>query len=149
MKYSRKGLALTERFEGCKLQAYRDATGIWTIGYGHTYQVTPGMICTQEQAEDWLAQDVQFAVDFVNRRVEVPLTQGEFDALVDFTFNVGVGNFENSTLLRMLNAGQFKGAAAQFERWDKAGGKVLSDLLQRRKVEEAEFIAVDSEITIG
>lgn len=149
MEYSKTGLALTERFEGCRLVAYQDVTGVWTIGYGHTFQVKPGMTCTQAEADAWLETDIQFAAHCVNRAVKVPLTQGEFDGLVDFVFNVGCGNFEGSMLLMMLNAGEYSQAAAQFARWDKAGGKELAQLLARRQAEEAEFMAIDPEIAQG
>ena len=139
MKYSKQGIELTEEFEGCKLSAYLDTRGIATIGYGHTVGVKLGMTCTQVQAEQWLAADVAWAESEVNKLVKVPLTQGEFDALVDFTFNCGCGNFEHSTLLRMVNTENMKAAAGEFEKWDKAGGVVGAGLLRRRKAEEKEF----------
>jgi lysozyme len=85
MEYSLDGLHLTESFEGCRLEAYLDSVGVPTIGYGHTHGVTLGMTCTQEQAEQWLQQDIQVAAQAVSRMVTVTLTQPEFDALVDFT----------------------------------------------------------------
>lgn len=133
------GQALTEQFEGCELTAYQDSGGVWTLGYGHTAGVTEGMACTQAQAEAWLTQDIQWAVAVVNDLVTVQLTQGEFDALVDFVFNVGSGSFASSTMLRMLDAGNFAGAADQFARWDLAGGQVVAGLLRRRIAEEGEF----------
>lgn len=145
MKYSQDGLRLTEFFEGCRLQAYQDQVGVWTIGYGHTKGVTKGMTCDQPQAEFWLAEDVKQAADEVNRKVKVPLIQGQFDALVDFVFNLGSGNFESSTLLRKLNAGDYKGAAAEFKRWNRAGGVVRSGLLHRRLAEENLFLGIKNE----
>ncbi|WP_321921725.1 lysozyme [Burkholderia sp. BCC1998] len=139
MNYSLTGKQLTEQFEGCELTAYQDQVGVWTIGYGHTAGVAPGMTCTQDQAAAWLDQDVQWAVNVVNHAVTVPVTQGEFDAMVDFVFNLGSGNFESSTLLKLLNSGNYDGAAAQFPRWDLAGGKVSAGLLRRRMAEQAEF----------
>jgi lysozyme len=133
------GQALTEQFEGLALVAYQDSAGYWTLGYGHTAGVTQGMTCTQAQAEAWLLEDIQWAATVVNNLVTVQLTQGEFDALVDFVFNVGSGNFASSTMLRMLNAGNFAGAAGQFARWDLAGGQVVAGLLRRRIAEEGEF----------
>ena len=144
MTYSQDGLHLTEQFEGCKLEAYLDSVGVPTIGYGHTHGVTLGMTCTQEQAEEWLLEDVQAAVNAVNSMVRVPLTQQEFDALVDFTFNLGSGSLQHSTLLRLLNSGDYQGAAGEFEKWDKAGGKVLAGLLRRRQAEEEMFDALVS-----
>src|SRR6185312_7091660 len=124
MQYSKDGLHLTEREEGCRLTAYQDSVGVWTIGYGHTRGVKEGDTCTLEEAEKFLQDDIQFAAAGVNRLVKVPLTQGEFDALVDFAFNLGVGALEHSTLLRLLNQGDYQGAAGEFEKWDKAGGRV-------------------------
>jgi lysozyme len=97
------------------------------------------MVITQAQAEELLAKDVQVAVDAVNRLVTVKITQAEFDALVDFAFNVGVGALTNSTLLRGLNAGDFAGAADQFETWDRVNGKVVAGLLRRRLAETELF----------
>jgi lysozyme len=139
MEYSPDGLKLTESFEGCRLQAYLDSVGVPTIGYGHTHGVTMGMTCTQEQADAWLQEDVQEAVQAVNNLVTVPLTQQQFDALVDFTFNLGTGALQHSTLLRLLNSGNYQGAAGEFEKWDKAGGKVLPGLLKRRQAERDMF----------
>lgn len=139
MDYSPDGLKLTESFEGCRLAAYLDSVGVPTIGYGHTHGVTMGMTCTQEQAEQWLQEDIQVAVQAVNNLVTVPLTQQQFDALVDFTFNLGTGALQHSTLLRLLNSGNYQGAAGEFEKWDKAGGKVLPGLLRRRQAERDMF----------
>lgn len=140
LTYSGKGLALTEQFEGCSLTAYQDQVGVWTIGYGHTgADVTPGLAITQTQAEELLAKDVLAAARFVNTMVKLELTQCEFDALVDFVFNLGPGNFARSTLLTALNAGDFTRAAAQFECWDRAGGIVVAGLLRRRQAELGLF----------
>ena len=139
MQYSKQGVALTERFEGVRLTAYQDQVGVWTIGYGHTRGVRPGDTCTLEQAQAWLLEDIAICEQDVNTHVKVPLTQGEFDALVDFAFNLGCASLNGSTLLRLLNAGDYHGAAAEFERWDHAGGKAVAGLLRRRQAEEAEF----------
>jgi len=145
LTYSGNGLSLTESFEGLVLTAYQDQVGVWTVGYGHTgSDVTPGLTITQEQAQDLLAQDVSGAVACVNNAVTVSLTQNQFDALVDFVFNLGCGAFTGSTLLRNLNAGDFAGAAAQFNRWDRAGGQVVAGLLRRRQAETALFTAANS-----
>lgn len=141
MQYSSTGLNLTESFEGCRLRAYRDAVGILTIGYGHTGpDVYDGQIITQEMAEALLLSDVQIAVACVNRNVKVPVTQNEFDALVDFTFNDGVHNFTSSTLLRDLNAGNYIATASQFSVWVMAGGHRLEGLVRRRQIEESLFV---------
>jgi lysozyme len=140
LSYSSTGLALTEQFEGLRLTAYQDSVGVWTIGYGHTgSDVRPGLTITQEQASALLQQDVAGAVAAVNRLVTVTLTQNQFDALVDFTFNEGQGNLASSTLLRELNAGNTAGAAAQFLVWVYAGGVQLPGLVKRRQAEAALF----------
>ena len=145
MNYSKNGLHLTEQFEGCKLNAYPDpATNgdPWTIGYGHTgAEVHKGMTITQEQAEELLMQDVKKAAATVNAKVTTDITQEEFDALVDFVFNVGAGNFAGSTLLRKINAGDMEGAALEFEKWDMAAGKHMAGLLKRRHAEAEEFLS--------
>lgn len=143
LTYSKSGLAITEQFEGVRLTAYQDIRGVWTIGYGHTQGVYAGMTCTQLQAEQWLLADIQWACNVVLDSVAIALTQGEFDALVDFVFNEGSGHFATSTLLRDLNAHDLATAAAQFEAWDVAGGKTVAGLLRRRIAEEDEFDGTD------
>lgn len=130
--------------EGLRLAAYRDAVGVWTIGYGHTAMAGPpapaaGMTITREEADAILARDLKRFEDGVSRLVAVPLAQHEFDALVSFAFNVGEGNLSRSTLLRKLNAGDRAGAAAEFGKWNKAGGRVLPGLTRRRAEERAMF----------
>jgi lysozyme len=141
MQYSKIGLKqLTEAFEGCRLVAYPDVKGVWTIGWGHTGpEVVEGLVWTQEQADGQLLKDTQHAVDCVNRAVFFPITQGEFDALVDFTFNVGCSAFQKSTMLKLVNVGAFQAAAKEFEKWEYAGGKKVAELLRRRQAEEAVF----------
>lgn len=139
LTYSKSGLRLTERFEGDVLTAYQDQRGVWTIGYGHTAGVRPGETITQQQAIAYLEADIATAAQCVNESVTVKLTQPQFDALVDFAFNVGVGNFLRSTLLRDVNAGRFPAALAQFDLWDYCGGVVDAGLLRRRQAEAEEF----------
>ncbi len=141
MEYSKRGLALTEGFEGCRLQSYRDAAGVWTIGYGHTAGVGADQSCTREQAEAWLSQDIDWAAAAVNREVTVELTQGEFDALVDFIYNLGSGTFARSDVLRLLNGGDYAGAERALGEYARASGQVLAGLLRRRAAEQAEFDA--------
>ena len=144
MEYSKDGLHLTEHFEGCRLSAYPDPGSggdPWTIGYGHTGpEVVDGLVITQEQAEEYLRQDVKKAEADVNAKVTVELTQDEFDALVDFAFNCGCGNLNHSTLLKKINAGDFEGAAEEFLKWDMAAGHHMAGLLKRRQAEELEFM---------
>jgi lysozyme len=141
MNYSKSGIQLTEQFEGCRLTAYQDQVGRWTIGYGHTAGVQPGQVCTQEQAEEWLQEDTAWAVRVVNAAVRVSLSQGEFDALTDWVFNLGSGNFQHSHLLELVNQGDFTNAANEFQKWDRAGGQVVAGLLRRRIAEQQEFQA--------
>jgi lysozyme len=145
MEYSKDGLKLTERFEGCRLEAYPDpGTGgdPWTIGYGHTGKdVFETLVITQEYAEKLLLEDVQKAVDNVNAKLKIEVTQDEFDALVDFAFNCGCRNLDNSTLLKKVNEGDHEGAAEEFLKWDKAGGHVMAGLLKRRQAEAALFLS--------
>lgn len=140
MQYSGTGLALTEQFEGDRLTAYQDTGGVWTNGYGNTHGVVPGSTIGQIKAVQDLQANIQNSVNDVNQLVTVQLTQGEFDALVDFDFNLGRGRLAASTLLIDLNAGNFTAAADQFECWDKGDGKVLAGLLRRRTAEKTEFL---------
>ena len=140
MTYSDKGLALTKSFEGCRLAAYQDSTGKWTIGYGHTAEVKEGDTCTYDQASDWLQADIQWAVHAVNTLVTFAVNQNQFDALVDFTFNLGSGSLSRSYLLKLVNDGNIEAAAAEFEKWDQAGGKTEEGLLRRRLAERALFL---------
>lgn len=140
MKTSPNGRALIRKAEGDRLTAYYCPAGVLTIGVGHTGpDVKPGMTITQAQSDALLSADLAKFEAAVSRNVKVPLTQNQFDALVSFTYNLGEGALRSSTLLRMLNAGDYTGAAAQFARWDKAGGKVLAGLTKRRAAEAALF----------
>lgn len=142
MKTSDAGITLVKSSEGLKLVAYKCPAGIWTNGYGHTGpDVTPGMVITQAQADALLARDLERFETGVARLVKVPLNQNQFDALVCFSFNLGLGALQGSTLLRLLNAGDYAGAAAQFPRWNKAGGKELPGLTRRRAAEQSLFQA--------
>ena len=138
--YSNKGLALTKSFEGLRLEAYQDSVGVWTVGYGHTGPgVAEGMTVTDAEAEALLLADLADAVRCVNRKVTAAISQGQFDAMVDFCFNAGRGNFLQSTLLRKVNSGDFAGAAAQFGLWVHAGGEVVPGLVRRRQAEAEMF----------
>ncbi|MBT1889244.1 lysozyme [Enterobacter roggenkampii] len=146
MQTSEKGIALIKQFEGCKLTAYQDSVGVWTIGYGWTQPVDgkpirAGMTINQETAERLLKTGLVSYESDVSRLVKVGLTQGQFDALVSFTYNLGARSLSTSTLLRKLNAGDYAGAADEFLRWNKAGGKVLNGLTRRREAERALFLS--------
>lgn len=139
MKTSQRGLDLIKQFEGLKLTAYLCPANVWTIGYGTTKGVTKGMTITAQRAEELLREDVAAFERGVSAAVRVPLEQHEFDALVSFAYNVGLGAFRTSTLLRLLNAGDKAGAAKQFDRWNKAAGKPLAGLTRRRAAERKLF----------
>ena len=143
MRTSDAGLDLIKHHEGVETEAYPDPGSDdgrpWTIGVGHTKGVKKGDTCTVAQAMAWLREDIQDAEAAVLRLVKVPLTQAQFDSLVSFVFNVGSGALEKSTLLRMLNSGDYFGAAVQFERWNKNDGRVMAGLTRRRKEERNLF----------
>ena len=146
MQTSDKGIALIKQFEGCKLTAYQDSVGVWTIGYGWTQPVDgkpirAGMTIKQETAERLLKTGLVSYESDVSRLVKVGMTQGQFDALVSFTYNLGARSLSTSTLLRKLNAGDYAGAADEFLRWNKAGGKALNGLTRRREAERALFLS--------
>jgi lysozyme len=139
MKPSGACRALVRQFEGCRLQAYLDSVGIPTIGVGHTRGVKMGDHCTVQQADLWLSQDLEDAAAAVASLVKVPLTQGQFDALVSLTYNCGAKAIGKSTLIKLINQGSMEAAAYEFPKWCKAGGKVLAGLLNRRKAEMELF----------
>jgi lysozyme len=139
--YDTTGLNLTKASEGCKLEAYQDTGGVWTIGVGHTAGVKKGDVITQEMADVMLIGDVKWAEETVKSLVTVELSQDQFDALVDFVFNEGIGNFKTSTLLRKLNMGDTLSASYEFQRWVKQGDKTLAGLVTRRAAEMQLFVA--------
>ena len=155
MTPSAAGRALTQRFESCRLTAYPDpGTGgaPWTIGWGHTVGVRPGMVITQEQADLWFDQDHDLAGEIVSSYVVRPLTQSQFDAVTDFVYNVGRGmqgvrdgfvwlkNGNHSTILNLLNAGNYEAAALEFPKWNLPH---LPGIIARRLAEQQLFRSVD------
>ena len=139
MKTGQNGIAMLKHFEGCKLTAYKDIVGVLTIGYGHTGpDVFEGKIITQEQADDLLRQDLSTRESGVGASVKVLLNQNQFDALVDFVYNLGVHSLQVSTLLRRLNSGDY-GVGTEFLKWDKAGGQQVKGLTLRRQAEKELF----------
>ena len=124
-----------KRFESCRLNAYEDAGGVWTIGYGSTRGVKPGMTITQDEAERRFADDLAPAEAAVIHLVKVPLTDGQFAALVRFVFNVGAGTLRTSTLLRLLNGGNYAAVPTELRRFRFAHGKPLKGLALRRAAE--------------
>ena len=149
MQTSDEGIALIKGFEGCRMTAYPDpGTGgsPWTIGYGWTLPVDgkpvrPGMTIDQATADRLLKTGLVSYENDVLKIVKVKLTQGQFDALVSLAYNIGSRALSTSTLLKKLNAGDIKGAADEFLRWNKAGGKALNGLTRRREAERALFLS--------
>ena len=147
MHMSQGGLdALLKKFEGCKLKAYYCPAGVCTIGYGHTSaagapQVVDGMTITQAQAEDILKRDIVKYETAVMDLVKVKLTQNQFDVLVDFAYNAGVGNLKSSTMLKKINSGDLDAVPAELMKWTKGGGKVLPGLVRRRQAAGAWWSA--------
>lgn len=143
MLISRNGIELIKRFEGCKLTAYKCPAGVLTIGYGHTGDdVTEGLTISQEDANDLLFDDVLCFENGVNNLVEgLDLSQGMFDALVCFAYNVGLTNLKKSTLLKLLKDGKVLEASEEFIKWNKSNGKVLDGLTKRRAAEADLFLS--------
>ena len=139
MNISQEGLSLIKKFEGCEYNAYKCAAGVWTIGYGHTAGVKEGDLVTQQEAENLLTKDLEEFEESVIEAVDMPMSQHQFDALVSWTFNLGPSNLNSSTMLKVLNKGDYEDVPAQIKRWNKAGGKVLEGLTRRREAEALLF----------
>lgn len=141
MKLSDLGLACLQFFEDYRAQAYQDQHGVWTCGFGHTgSDVTEETVCGLQYALQWLRNDVLTAESAVTRLASRPLTQGEYDALVSFTYNVGEGAFSTSTLLRLVNQ-HSPDAQAEFLRWDHVAGHENTGLMRRRLLERALYLS--------
>ena len=141
---STAGINLICSFEGLRLNAYDDGVGVWTIGFGTTIypngiKVKRGDTCTEAQAKAYMAHDLKKFESAVNSAVTLPINQNQFDALVSLAYNIGTNAFKNSTLVKKLNTGDIRGAAAQFDVWNKGGGKVMQGLVNRRAVERKLF----------
>lgn len=146
MKLGANGLALLKHFEQCRLIAYLDSGGIWTIGWGHTGpEVSDGLVWTQAQADAQLERDVQGAALAVIKTLDVAIGQNAFDALVCFVFNVGANAEAHSTLLKLVNASYTGAASAEFERWDHVKGVEIPGLKTRRLAEKALFLTPDGQ----
>lgn len=146
MQISNKGIELIKRFEGLELKAYQDSVGVWTIGYGWTQPVDgkkigPGMVIDQATADRLLKCGVVQYEQGVNQLMKVKITQGQFDALVSFAYNLGLRSLSTSTLLRKLNTGDKQGAANEFGKWVNAGGVKLAGLVKRRSAEREFFLS--------
>ena len=146
MKTSDKGLQLIKQFEGFRARPYLCPAGVPTIGYGATYYPDGKKVTMRDKPvseADATAMLRSMLVQYENgveRYVQVPITQGQFDALVSFAYNLGLAALKGSTLLRLVNERNFVGAAAQFSRWNKASGKVLPGLTRRREAERKLFV---------
>ena len=150
MQINRAGLNLLESFEGWRAQAYRDATGIWTIGYGHTSmagapEVHPGMVISRQEGTAILMRDLEKFAEAIRPHIKVELNPNQFSALLSFAFNVGPANFRKSSVLRYVNQKRFAEVPARLALWTKAGGKVLRGLSRRRAAEGALFLRPSNE----
>lgn len=146
MHVSPSGVDLICNFEGLRLKAYDDGVGVWTIGFGTTVypngiKVKKGDTCTEAQAKAYMAHDLKKFASAVNNAVTVPLNQNQFDALVSLAYNIGTGAFSKSTLVKKLNANDYRSAADQFDVWVNAGGKRMQGLVNRRAKEKALFLS--------
>lgn len=139
MKIGNKGLEMIKHFEGLELNAYKCAAGVWTIGYGHTKGVQEGMVISEETANEMLVEELKEYENYINTLVTVELNQNQFDAMVSWVYNLGSSNLQASTLLKVLNAGNYEGVPEQIMRWNKAGGRVLEGLTRRRQAEADLF----------
>ena len=129
-----------KEFEGFRSKAYQDVVGVWTIGYGCAQNVRPGDRTTEADADRWLRARVNTVALRITDALGQPLTQGQLDALADFGYNLGLGNLRGSTLWKKLQAGDFAGAADEFQHWSLAGGRQLPALLKRRLIERSWFV---------
>jgi len=143
MKTENNGIDLIKEFEGRRLDAYQDSVGVWTIGYGHTKNVKEGDSITTLEAENLLTEELKEYAEYVNKYVTVPLTQNQFDALVSWTYNLGPNNLRESTMLKVLNDGEYDKVPSEMKRWIRAGGKVLAGLVRRRETEARLFLTPD------
>lgn len=139
MRVSDAGLQLIREAEGLRLSAYLCPADVWTIGYGTTRGVKAGQTISKPKAEELLSEDVREFERAVLDAIQVPVTQGQFDALVSLAYNIGAARFRSSTLLKLLNQSRYADAAAQFPRWNRGGGRVLPGLTKRRAAERALF----------
>lgn len=143
MKTSHKGIDLIKEFEGLRLKAYKCPGGIWTIGYGHTAGVKPGMVISEAQAEEYLKADLIAFEKYLNG-LGLALNQNQFDALISFIYNVGTGNFSSSTLLRKVKANPLDNSIMdEFLKWVYSKGRVLPGLQRRRLAEMKLYFSND------
>lgn len=143
MKTSAAGIALIKRNEGCRLEAYTDITGVWTIGFGDTLNVRPGMTITQQDAEERLVTRLanEFEPAVADAIGSTPTTQAQFDAMVSLAWNIGPAAFKKSTVAREHRAGNYQAAADAFRLWTQAGGRYVAALAKRREKERALYLS--------
>lgn len=143
MKISDSGLSLIKRYEGCRLKAYKDSVGVWTIGWGNTSHAKAGMVITQQQAETFLKDDIK-PIETLLNGMGINYTQGQFDALTSWVFNLGIGNFKSSTMYKYIVARKSDlDITDQMVKWHNAGGKPLLGLKKRRSEEANMFLGRD------
>lgn len=153
MKMSQSGLELVKEFEGLRLKAYKCPAAVWTVGFGHTSAagapiVTSNLVITRAEAEEILKRDLVQYEDCVREKVQIGITQSQFDALVSFTYNVGEAQFSRSTLLKRVNAGRFDEVPAEFMKWTKGGGRELPGLVRRRRAEVKLWRGMDTDTPV-
>ncbi len=139
MNTSLNGYELIKKYEGCKLKSYKCSAGVNTIGWGHTKNVKSNMEIDIQQAKEFLIEDVEQCEDCINKHVKVELNQNQFDALCSWVFNLGCGNLKRSTLLKVLNKGQYQDVPFEIKKWCYAKSVKLAGLVKRRKEEAKLF----------
>lgn len=149
-RMSADGITLLKHYEGCSLTAYKDIAGVWTIGYGDTGDVTPGLVITQADAEQRLRKRLlnEFEPGVLAALSRAP-RQCEFDAMASLAYNIGVSAFKRSTLVKRYNAGDTAGAADQFLVWHYAGKQSIKGLRKRRAAERMVFLGGDVKTAIN
>lgn len=139
MKINQEGINLIKQFEGCVLKVYKDIVNISTVGYGHVTTLPVNTKITQDEADRLLQNDLAKFEDGIDKYVKVALTDNQFSALVALSFNIGLDNLKSSTLLKKLNKLDYTGAASEFLKWNRAGGKQVKGLTNRRQAEKELF----------
>lgn len=148
MLINQAGRNLIKTFEGCRLEAYRDSVGVWTIGYGHTSMAGPpgvarGMKISQGEADALFDADVGKFAAQVEKLIKTPLNDFQFSAIVSLAYNIGLGNLRNSSALRAINTGRLDLVPGRIQLWTKAGGRTLAGLVKRRAAEAALFVRTE------
>ena len=147
MHINERGIEMVKSFEGISLKPYLCPANVWTVGYGATRSSTGRPIdqdmepITEAEAEALLIRDLESSEGWVRRLIKTALTENQYSALTSFTFNVGAGALQRSTLRMKLNRGEYQGAADEFPKWRIAGGRILAGLVRRRTAEKALFLA--------